>query len=266
MADIFAVKNLPDQDLQPYFKAFQFGHERSVVIGSYSLESQRNAGDIDVDVYIQSRIEYDFVNREIKNIVKKIDDNDKMFFIELKVQYKDPNKKKKFFATQIDDVEIPKENFNQIEYIKIDMVIFLVDSFKEISVNYWLNPVKHDVEQSIIDDIADQIKEKNYYKAVKWTFSLAKFLDDKPKGLLISKFLNNYTGGEYKVLKNLKAIKLLLENYDDPQIRNMVRVNLKNYNITPKISVVNRLIPQLEKKVNKEAKKYLDDVILKKNL
>jgi hypothetical protein len=189
-----------------------------------------------------------------------------MFFIELKVQYKDPNKKKKFFATQIDDVEIPKENFNQIEYIKIDMVIFLIDSFKEISVNYWLNPVKHDVEQSIIDDIADQIKEKNYYKAVKWTFSLAKFLDDRPKGLLISKFLNNYTGGEYKVLKNLKAIKLLLENYDDPQIRNMVRVNLKNFNITPKISVVNKLIPQLEKKVNKEAKKYLDDVILKKNL
>jgi hypothetical protein len=266
MADIFAVKNLPDQDLQPYFKAFQFGHERSVVIGSYSLESQRNAGDIDVDVYIQSKIEYDFVNKEIKNIVKKIDDNDKMFFIELKVQYKDPNKKKKFFATQIDDVDIPKENFNQIEYIKIDMVIFLIDSFKEISVNYWLNPTKHDVEQSIIDDIAEQIKEKNYYKAVKWTFSLAKFLDDKPKGLLISKFLNNYTGGEYKVLKNLKAIKLLLENYDDPQIRNMVRVNLKNYNITPKISVVNKLIPQLENKVNKEAKKYLDDVILKKNL
>ena len=46
----------------------------------------------------------------------------------------------------------------------------------------------------------------------------------------------------------------------------MVRVNLKNYNITPKISVVNKLIPQLENKVNKEAKKYLDDVILKKYL
>jgi hypothetical protein len=266
MADIFAVKNLPDQDLQPYFKAFQFGHERSVVIGSYSLESQRNAGDIDIDVYIQSKIEYDFVNKEIKKIVKQIDDNDKMFFIELKVQYKDADKKKKFFATQIDDVEIPKENFNQIEYIKIDMVIFLIDSFKEVSINYWLNPNKYNVENAIISDISEQIKEKNYYKAVKWTFSLAKYLNDKPKGLLISEFLNNYTGGEYKVLKNLKAIKLLLENYDDPLIRNMVRVNLLNYNIKPKIGVVYKLIPQLEKKVNKEAKIFLDNVILKKYL
>jgi hypothetical protein len=264
--DIFQVKNLPDPDLQPFFKAITFARERPVVIGSYSLESQRNAGDIDIDVYIQSKIEFDFVNKEIKNIVKRIDDNPNMFFIELKVQYRDANKKKKFFANQIDDVEIPKEKFNEVEYIKIDLVIFLIDSFKEVSINYWLNPVKHDVEKEIKKDIAEQIKEKNYYKAVKWTFSLAKFLDDKPKGLLISEFLNNYTGGEYKVLKNLKAIKLLLENYDDPQIRNMIRVNLSNYNITPKISVIYKLIPQLEKKVNREAKKFLDNVLTKKYL
>jgi hypothetical protein len=263
--DIFATKNLPDQDLQPFFKAIQFGNERSVVIGSYSLESQRNAGDIDVDVYIEGRIEYNFVEKEIKKIVKQVDDNQNMFFIELKIQYKDANKKKKFFANQIDSIEIPKEDFNQIEYIKLDLVIFLVDSFKEMSVNYWLNPNKYNVEQAIIDDIAEQIKEKNYYKAVKWTFSLAKYLNDKPKGLLISKFLNNYTGEEYKLLKNLKAIKLLLENYDDPLIRKMIRANLINYNVRPKISVIYKLIPELEKKVNKEAKIYLDNVILKKN-
>jgi hypothetical protein len=266
MGDIFAVKNLPDANLQPFFKAFQFANERSVVIGSYSLESQRNAGDIDIDVYIEGKKEYNFVDKEIKKIVKQIDDNDNMFFIELKVQYKEEEKKKKFFATQIDNIEIPKENFNQIEYIKIDLVIFLVDSFKEVSINYWLNPNKYNVEKAILDDINEQIKEKNYYKAVKWTFSLAKYLNDKPKGLLISQFLNNYTGGEYKVLKNLKAIKLLLENYDDPQIRKMIRVNLINYNITPKISIIYKLIPQLEKKVNKEAKKFLDDVLLKKHL
>ena len=157
-----------------------------------------------------------------------------------------------------------KENFNKIEYLKIDLVIFLVDSFKEMSINYWLSPNKHDVEKSIINDIKEQLNEGNYYKAVKWSFSLAKFLDDKPKGLMISEFLNNYTGAEYKLLKNLKAIKLLLENYDDPLIRKRIRVNLINNKITPKVSVVYKLIPRLEKKVNLEAKKYYYDTLAKK--
>jgi hypothetical protein len=264
--DIFAVKNLPDANLQPFFKAVTFGNDKPVVVGSYSLESQRNAGDIDLHVYIQGRVEYDFVNQEIKKIIKQIDDNDNMFFIELKIQYKDGIKKKKFFANQIDSIEIPKEKFNQIEYIKIDLVIFFVDSFKEMSVNYWLNPNIHDLIKELTADMEEQLKDGNFYKVVKRFFSIAKVKDDKPKGLLISKFLNNYIGGEYKVLKNLEAIKLLLENYDDPQIRKMVRVNLVNYNITPKISVIYSMIPQLERKVNKEAKKFLKDVLLQNNL
>ena len=262
--DIFQVKNLPSAKEQPIFRSIQFANVKSTVIGSYSLESQRNAGDIDIDVYIEGRVEYDFVVKEMKKILKNVDDNDNIYFIEFKVQYNDPNKKIKFLADQIDDVEIPKENFNKIEYLKIDLVIFLVDSFKEMSINYWLNPTMHDVEKSIKDDIKDQVKEGNYYKAVKWSFSLAKFLNDKPKGIMISEFLNNYTGNEYKILKNLKAIKLLLENYDDPLIRKKVRVNLVNYGITPKVSVVYRMIPRLERKVNKEAKKYFEDVLSKK--
>jgi bacterioferritin (cytochrome b1) len=262
--DIFAIKNLPSAKEQPIFRSIQFKNIRPTVIGSYSLESQRNAGDIDIDVYIEGRIEYDFVVKEMKKIIKNIDDNDDTYFIEFKVQYNDPNKKIKFMADQVDDIQIPKENFNKIEYLKLDLVIFLVDSFKELSVNYWLNPTMHDVEKSIKDDIKEQVKEGNYYKAVKWSFSLAKFLNDKPKGIMISEFLNNYTGDEYKTLKNLKAIKLLLENYDDPLIRRRVRVNLINNEIIPKVSVIYRMIPKLEKKVNKEARKYFYDVLNKK--
>jgi len=262
--DIFAIKNLPSRYEYPFFKATQFGNYKHVVIGSYSLESQRNAGDIDIDVYIEGRIEYDYVVKEMKKIIKNLDDYDDMYFIEFKVQYKDHDKKIKFLADQIDDIEIPKENFNQIEYLKLDLVIFIRNTFKEMSINYWLNPNKYNVEKAIKDDINEQLKEGNYYKAVKWTFSLAKFLNDKPLGLMISDFLNNYTGHEYVVLKNLKAIKLLLENYDDPLIRKRIRVNLIDNEIIPKVSVVYRMIPKLEKKVNSEAKKYFNDVLNKK--
>jgi len=263
--DIFQVKNLPGPNEQPIFKAIQFGSIRPSVIGTYSLESQRFAGDIDIDVYIEGRIEYDFVVKEMKKIMKNIDDNDDIYFIEWKTQYKDGSKKK-FYANQIDSIEIPKENFMNIEYLKIDLVIFLVDSFKEMSINYWLNPNKHNVEQAIKNDILEQVNEGNYYKAVKWSFSLAKFLNDKPKGLMISEFLNNFTGNEYKILKNLKAIKLLLENYDDELIRKRIRVNLVNYNITPKVSVIYKLIPQLERKVNLIGKKFYNEMLSKKSI
>jgi len=263
--DIFAERNLPDMELLPFFKAVSFGSRKPSVIGSFSLESQRNAGDIDLDVYIEGKIDHDFVEKETKKIIKNIDDNLKMFFIELKIQYKD-GKKIKFGADKIDDVKIPTQNFNNLDFLKIDTIIYYDGHFKEMSINYWFNPKVQDVVKEIEKDILLELKAKNYYKVVKRFFSIAKIKDDKPRGKLISTFLNNYTGGEYKQLSNLKAIKLLLENYDDPLIRQMIRANLINDRIIPKVDVVYRLIPKIQKKVNTEGKIFLDNNILKKNI
>lgn len=263
--DVFAERNLPDVELLPFFKAVSFGNRKPSVIGSFSLESQRNAGDIDLDVYVEGKIDHDFVEKELLKIIKNIDDSLKMFFIELKIQYKD-GKKNKFGADKIDSIKIPTQNFNNIEFMKIDCVIYYDGHFKEMSINYWLNPDRKNVVKEIEKDIVEQLKEKNYYKVVKRLFSIAKIKDDKPRGKLISTFLNNYTGGEYKQLSNLKAIKLLLENYDDPLIRQMIRANLINDRIIPKVDIVYRLIPKIQKKVNIEGKIFLDNNILKKNI
>jgi hypothetical protein len=262
--DIFAERNLPDGDLLPFFRAVSFNGKKPTVIGSFSLESQRNAGDIDLDNYIEGKIDHNFTEKEILKIVKNIDDNPNMFFIELKIQYKN-GKKIKFGADQIDDIKIPTENFSNVEYMKIDTIIYYDGHFKEMSINIWLNPKVHDVVKEIQKDINDLLKEKNYYKVVKRLFSIAKVENDKPRGKLISEFLNNYIGGEYKQLSNLKSIKLLLENYDDPLIRQKIRANLINDRIIPKVDVVYRLIPKIQKKVNLEGKKFLDN-ILKKNI
>lgn len=271
--DIFAEKNLPNADLYPFFKDTMFNGIKHNVIGSYSIQSQRNAGDIDVDDIITGKLDRTFIEKEIKNILTKIDDNPNMYFIELKIQYKgkdrmtyNTGKKIKFTAFEVDDIKIPEKDFNDIDYIKIDTTIFLVDSFKDFSVIYRFNPNIRDIVAQITFTMNQELKEKKYYKVVKRMFSIAKVTDDKPRGLLISEFLNNYTGAEYKLLKNLEQIKILLENYDDPLIRKRIRVNLINFNVPPKISVVYKLIPQLQKKVNREAKVFLDNVLLKKNL
>jgi hypothetical protein len=263
--DIFAERNLPDMELLPFFRAVSFGSKLPTVIGSFSLESQRNAGDIDLDIYIEGKIDHDYTEKQLLKIIKNIDDSQKMFFIELKIQYKD-GKKIKFGADQIDSIKIPTQNFNNIEFMKIDTIIYYDGHFKEMSINYWLNPKQHDVVKEIEKDIIQELKEKNYYKVIKRFFSIAKVKNDKPRGKMISQFLNNYIGDEYKQLSNLKAIKLLLENYDDPLIRQMIRANLINDRIVPKVDVVYRLIPKIQKKVNIEGKIFLDNNILKKNI
>ena len=68
--DIFAERNLPDMELLPFFRAVSFGNKLPTVIGSFSLESQRNAGDIDLDIYIEGKIDHTFVEKEIKKIVE----------------------------------------------------------------------------------------------------------------------------------------------------------------------------------------------------
>jgi hypothetical protein len=150
--------------------------------------------------------------------------------------------------------------------MKIDTIIYFDGHFKEMSINYYLNPDRKDVVKEIEKDIVLELKDKNYYKVIKRLFSIAKIQNDKPRGKMISTFLNNYTGAEYKQLSNLKAIKLLLENYDDPLIRKMIRANLINDRIVPKVDVVYRLIPKIQKKVNIEGKIFLDNNILKKNI
>jgi len=263
MADIFSEKNLPDNELYPFFKNITFKNIKPTVIGSFSLETQRNAGDIDLDLYITGKKEYKFISDEINKIIKNIDSDPKMFFIELKIQYKD-GKKIKFYADEIDTIKIPENDFNKIEFLKIDTIIYYDGVFKELTINYWLNPNIHEVVKEIKENIKTELKEGNYYKVVKRFFSIAKVEDDKNKGLLISNFLNNYIGGEYKLLSNLKAIKSLLENYDDLSVRKMVRINLKNNNIISNIDVIYKLIPKLQKKVNKEGKNFLDKILLKK--
>ncbi len=253
--NVFAEK-LIDPSLLPLLNKIKFQNYKPTIIGSYSLQSQHNAGDIDIDINITGQIDQKLTENELKKIIKEIDENLNMYFIELKIQYKN-GKKKKFYANDIDRVKIPKKNFDNIEFIKLDLVIFFNGEFKELSVNYWFNPNKIDVVNEIKASIAEEKKEGRYFKAVKRYFSIAKILNDYNKGKYISEYLNNYYGTEYKILSNLKAIKLLLENYDDPLIRLKIRKNLIDINIIPKVSIINNLIKKIQKKVDDDGYKFL---------
>ena len=67
------------------------------------------------------------------------------------------------------------------------------------------------------------------------------------------------------LLNNLKTIIILLENYgEDLRVRDMVRVELNRLGIIPKISKVREKIDELSKRVNSEAKRFLEIFLSKK--
>jgi hypothetical protein len=114
-----------------------------------------------------------------------------------------------------------------------------------------------DVEKKLKEDITLYKKEGDYYKALKREFSMLNMSrSNNDRLILLSKFFNSHFGGLYVIYSNLKAIKLMKDNYDDVRSKKMVKLNLKQLGVKEdKIDVVCR---ELKKLFNDEAKKYLE--------
>lgn len=254
--NIFTEKKIRPE-LVPILGKIQYKNFLPIIIGSYSLHSQVNAGDIDVDIRITSDYDADQMENEIKKILNNIKKSNNIYFIELKVQYKNGDKIK-YNIDNIDDFNIIKDNYKDIEYIKIDLIIYLIDQFKELSVNYWFNPNNINIVNDILKSIEEERKEGNYFKIIKRYFSILKILGRREGGEFLTDYLNQYMGKEYKILSNLKAIKELINNYDDEKIREKIRDNLRKINIKPNISIIDDLINKIQNKVNEDGKKFID--------
>jgi hypothetical protein len=236
----------------------QLGTVRPIMIGSAGLASQLYVGDIDLITFILGRKENKFINREIKDIISNIERDDDMYFMEFKIQYKD-GKKIKFYPDEIDKIEIPNKNFDDIEYLKIDLIYYIDSRFREVSINYWFKEIKDMIER-MKEDILELRDEGRYYKVVKRLFSIAKSINDIPKGLILSKFLNKAIGHDYMYLNNLKAIRDVLMSYDDNITRDKARINLKNMDIRANYDHIEKLIDKYQEKVDSSALKFLKTI------
>jgi hypothetical protein len=80
-------------------------------------------------------------------------------------------------------------------------------------------------------------------------------LENTERYIFLSKFFNSEWGKLYAETANLKAIKLLLENYDDEETIKRAILNLKDIKVSPDLDKIDKLIKSNEKKYNKEAEK-----------
>jgi hypothetical protein len=228
------------------------------MIGSAGLASQLYVGDIDLLTFVLGRKENKFVNKEIKDIIRNIQSDDDLYFMEFKIQY-DDGSKIKFYPDEVEKIEIPTKKFDKIEYLKFDLIYYVDSIFREVTINYWFKEI-NDMVDRMKNDIIELRDEGRYYKIIKRLFSIAKSNNDIPKGLILSKFLNKAVGHDYMYLNNLKAIHDVLMVYDDNTTRNKARINLKNMDIRANYDHIEKLINKYQEKVDSSALKFLKTI------
>ena len=185
----------------------------------------------------------------IKILNEKLND---LYFIELKIQYKNGTKKKLYNVK-----DLKASLFRKVDFVKIDYITHYNNIFKELTIIYmfdYVRPSKDDRIIQITEDYKDLIHDGNYYKALKRLFSIYKLKRNYKKLVELTKFFNE-TGEKYEIVSNLKTILLLLQYYDDNMTNKKVMINLKDIGV--KYNDLHETIIEYESELNNEAIKNI---------
>ena len=117
-----------------------------------------------------------------------------------------------------------------INYVKIDYVLWFDYHFKELSIIYIFNQTNFSVED-IKQDYEEFVKDGNNFKALKRLFSIYKIKKNKIEAVKLTKFFNSKYGKLYEINSNLKTLLLI----PDDDVRK--KINLKFLKLNPDIDI-----------------------------
>lgn len=258
-----------DPDLASVITELSYKNMPPQLVGSSSLRSQKYFGDYDFIVNITDEAHnpkdvYDNLNK----ILKRIDNDPRLYFIELKLQTKEPNVKKfKYFIGDKFDYKTLHDNFKDLDFMKIDLVGWLNYEFIEISCIYSLNQQKKTEKQKkaderikVAEDIKNLIKEKKFYKILKRKFLIYKMDKNKIKMRELTDIFNSDLGKSYKIMSNLEAIALVLSHYKDNLTKERAAANLHNlHQKGVNLEEVEKHALKIKKYINARAKELNDN-------
>lgn len=230
--------------------------------GSSSYNDLKYYGDFDLMQNINLSSPRRFFNH-IKNSLIKILSLPNTWFLELKIQLKD-NKKIKFYDEN-DFLKFKVEDFekivNNIDFIKLDLIIFVEFNFFEVSNIFYIKKknLKIDFIQSIKDEIKELEKEGNYFKVLKRKFSIYIKQKNITQIKKLTEILNSTLGKKYQLMSMLETIKKLLDITDDKTTIKKIYICLIDNDIEPNIKKIDGIIKSLKTEINNEAKKLNKD-------
>ena len=184
-------------ELYDIIKNLEIFETKLKLAGSASLRSMMYYSDYDFNCKIRVRKQTPIFN-EFKRILSF--SNDKLYFIEFKIEYIDGTKIK---LNNVNDIKL--NMFKNISFIKIDYIVFLDFVFKEVSIMYIFKENDMDTDdiiKKLTDDYSELINNGEKFKAMKRVFSVYKIQKDHPNMKKLTSLFNS-NGKMYEINSNL---------------------------------------------------------------
>ena len=225
------------------------------LLGTASMESQYYASDYDFFTNINNVKSMKTVFSELNRITSLKDPN--VFFMEFKVQYMNGEKEKYYDLPFTLNKEM---NRDDIEYFKIDWVVYDDYQFTDVSIIYNMNKhilTKEESIKLIAKDMFDFYKEGKIYKSLKRFFSICNLTGDFKTMVNLSKLFNSEYGRMYKIASNLGTIQAVKKKYPSRILNKKINANLRYFNL-PLMNnkQIEGTIQQYSRAYNNEALKY----------
>lgn len=255
MADI-TEKRVVSGDIVSVINKLKYKDEPISIQGSAKLAVQQYYSDIDLFSQINEPQSAQKIYAEIRAILKRscCAKGGELYFIELKVQNTDETKTKfnsiKDFTRTAFLRAIEGKN---LDYIKIDYVLYLANTMTELSVIYnFTEPTSvEDPLKALTDEVREYESEGNLFKAKKRLFSIYNIQGRTEDMVRLTKLFNSPIGALYQMNSQLKAVKLLLEHHSDDTTKARAKFVLKELGVAPSANL-DEIIKTNEDKIQQE--------------
>jgi hypothetical protein len=255
MADI-TEKRVVSGDIVSVINKLKYKDEPISIQGSAKLAVQKYYSDIDLFSQINEPQSAQKIYAEIRAILKRscCAKGGELYFIELKVQNTDETKTKfnsiKDFTRTAFLRAIEGKN---LDYIKIDYVLYLANTMTELSVIYnFTEPSSvEDPLKALTDEVREYESEGNLFKAKKRLFSIYNIQGRTEDMVRLTKLFNSPIGALYQMNSQLKAVKLLLEHHSDDTTKARAKFVLKELGVAPSANL-DEIIKTNEDKIQQE--------------
>jgi hypothetical protein len=240
------------------YKLFQFKEEIIKLKGSSTKRGLKFYADYDFFTKIKRNYGLYELYEEFKKILNQILINNNLYFIEFKIQ--ETNKKIKINYGEKFNFDEFKKNKN-VEYYKIDIIIFNNNIFTESSSIYQIKDEKYNFQNELKKDIKEFKKEKNYFKVLKRIYSLKDYIDESVIEK-IKQFFNSEYGKIYKNISNIEAIEQVKKYYNDTLTKKRIEYNLIDINYPldyeEKYKKDKKILNDESKKIYEQIKKNIE--------
>jgi len=247
------------------YEVFKFKNSVPKVVGTASLQSQLYPADIDMLCVIDEKPRgFNEVQRQFIKIFNRMEARENLFFVEFKLQNKIKEEKYKFFDINDVDGDFFKNHYdvNKIDICKIDIIQYQNNKFQDVSIIYFFNKEKVDMNNyydSVLQDQKDYYNEGKYYKSLKRLMVSLKLQDPQNVNMIIgiTNFFNSEVGRVYQLNNFITACLTYINKYGMDE---RVRLFLNKFKLPDNITKeeLEGISKKFENLYNKEAKKFYE--------